>query len=55
MLGHLGLALLATDWVEDDIRLIQTIGLLSNRFAPLAAEALWGRSGLCEAAGMGFL
>ncbi|GLW30631.1 hypothetical protein Areg01_35710 [Actinoplanes regularis] len=35
-----GLALLATDWTEGDIPLIQTIGLLSDRFGPLAAEAL---------------
>ncbi|MFI6825325.1 hypothetical protein ACIBJE_30910 [Micromonospora sp. NPDC050187] len=40
-----GLALLATDWQEDDIPLIQTIGLLSNRFGPLAAEALRRRRG----------
>jgi hypothetical protein len=35
-----GLALLATDRVEEDIPLIQTIGLLSDRFGPLAADAL---------------
>ncbi|MET7394863.1 hypothetical protein ABZS66_15375 [Dactylosporangium sp. NPDC005572] len=35
-----GLALLAAGWAEEDIPLIQTIGLLSNRFGPLAAEAL---------------
>jgi hypothetical protein len=35
-----GLALLASDWAEEDIPLIQTIGLLSNRFGPLAADAL---------------
>lgn len=35
-----GLALLATDRVDEDIPLIQTIGLLSERFGPLAAEAL---------------
>ncbi|MGC4750563.1 hypothetical protein ACLQ28_33615 [Micromonospora sp. DT201] len=35
-----GLALIATDWAEEDIPLIQTIGLLSDRFGPLAAEAL---------------
>ncbi|SBT39036.1 hypothetical protein [Micromonospora auratinigra] len=35
-----GLALLATDWTPEDIPLIQTIGLLSNWFGPLAAEAL---------------
>lgn len=40
-----GLALLATDCSEDDIPLIQTIGLLSNRFGPLAAEALRRRRG----------
>ncbi|HEY0696582.1 MAG TPA: hypothetical protein VGD43_02095, partial [Micromonospora sp.] len=44
-----GLALLATDWVEDDIPLIQTIGLLSSRFGPLAAEALQRRCGGGEA------
>ncbi|KQR08685.1 hypothetical protein ASF78_20360 [Cellulomonas sp. Leaf334] len=35
-----GLALLATDWSDDDIPLITTIGLLSTWFGPLAAEAL---------------
>lgn len=40
-----GLALLAADWAEEDIPLIQTIGLLSNRFGPLAAEALRRRRG----------
>ncbi len=35
-----GLALLATDWADDDIPLIQTIGLLSNTFGALAAKAL---------------
>lgn len=40
-----GLALLATDWAEDDIPLIQTIGLLSRCFGPLAAEALRRRRG----------
>jgi hypothetical protein len=44
-----GLALLATDWSEEDIPLIQTIGLLSNRFGPLAAEALRRRRGGEEA------
>lgn len=44
-----GLALLATDWAEDDIPLVQTIGLLSNRFGPLAAEALQRRRGGGEA------
>ncbi|WP_198543156.1 hypothetical protein [Pseudofrankia sp. BMG5.36] len=39
------MALLATDWAEEDIPLIQTIGLLSNRFGPLAAEALRRRTG----------
>ncbi|QLQ35339.1 hypothetical protein [Micromonospora robiginosa] len=38
-----GLALLAADWTSEDIPLIQTIGLLSNRFGPLAAEALGRR------------
>ncbi|MEV0394978.1 hypothetical protein [Polymorphospora rubra] len=40
-----GLALLATDRAEEDIPLIQTIGLLSERFGPLAAEALQRRRG----------
>ena len=44
-----GLALLAADWAEDDIPLIQTIGLLSNHFGPLAAEALQRRRGGAEA------
>ncbi|MEU8301836.1 hypothetical protein AB0C04_31685 [Micromonospora sp. NPDC048909] len=44
-----GLALLATDWAEEDIPLIQTIGLLSDRFGPLAAEALRRRRGGEEA------
>lgn len=44
-----GLALLSADWAEDDIPLIQTIGLLSNRFGPLAAEALQRRRGGAEA------
>ncbi|HWS34924.1 MAG TPA: hypothetical protein VN408_19565 [Actinoplanes sp.] len=44
-----GLALLAADWTEDDIPLIQTIGLLSNHFGPLAAEALRRRCGGSEA------
>ncbi|GIJ24529.1 hypothetical protein Vlu01_51530 [Micromonospora lutea] len=38
-----GLTLLTTDTAEDDIPLIQTIGLLSNWFGPLAAEALQRR------------
>ena len=44
-----GLALLATDWAEEDIPLIHTIGLLSNRFGPLATEALRRRHGGTEA------
>ena len=44
-----GLALLAADWAEQDIPLIQTIGLLSNEFGPLAAEALQRRRGGDEA------
>ncbi|RZT79543.1 hypothetical protein EV382_2757 [Micromonospora violae] len=44
-----GLALLAADWAEDDIPLIQTIGLLSDHFGPLAAEALQRRRGGAEA------
>jgi hypothetical protein len=35
-----GLALLATDFDPTDLDLIRTIGLLSNRFGPLAAKAL---------------
>jgi hypothetical protein len=35
-----GLALLATDFDAGDIPLIRTIGLLSDHFSPLAAEAL---------------
>ncbi|GAB3088690.1 hypothetical protein GCM10027186_57570 [Micromonospora schwarzwaldensis] len=45
MLSHCWLALLATDWAEEDIPLTQTIGLLSHRFGPLAAEALRRRRG----------
>lgn len=41
----IGLALLATDWTEEDIPLIQTVGLLSNHFGPLAAKALERRRG----------
>jgi hypothetical protein len=44
-----GLALLATLWDDDDLPLIKTIGLLSNRFGPLAARALERRSGGSEA------
>ncbi|MCP2322269.1 hypothetical protein HDA40_000776 [Hamadaea flava] len=44
-----GLALLAADWAEEDIPLIQTIGLLSHRFGPLAADALRRRRGGEEA------
>ncbi|MEU7742109.1 hypothetical protein [Nonomuraea sp. NPDC049158] len=40
-----GLALLVADWAEEDIPLIQTIGLLSNWFGPLAADALRRRHG----------
>lgn len=40
-----GLALLATDWTPEDIPLIQTIGLLSHHFGPLAADALRRRRG----------
>ncbi|WP_198318643.1 hypothetical protein [Pseudofrankia inefficax] len=39
------MALLATDWAQEDIPLIQTIGLLSDRFGSLAAEALQRRRG----------
>jgi hypothetical protein len=44
-----GLALLAADWTEDDIPLIQTMGLLSNHFGALAAEALQRRRGGAQA------
>ncbi|MET8373860.1 hypothetical protein ACPXB1_30305 [Micromonospora sp. DT68] len=44
-----GLALLAADWAEDAIPLIQTIGLLSSQFGPLAADALQRRRGGAEA------
>ncbi|MFI5893767.1 hypothetical protein ACIA5D_27060 [Actinoplanes sp. NPDC051513] len=44
-----GLALLAADQAEEDIPLIQTIGLLSNHFGPLAAEALQRRREGAEA------
>ncbi|MEV7630691.1 hypothetical protein [Actinoplanes sp. NPDC089786] len=44
-----GLALLATDGAEEDIPLIQTIGLLSDHFGPLAAEALQRRRAGAEA------
>ncbi|OLF11947.1 hypothetical protein BU204_29670 [Actinophytocola xanthii] len=40
-----GLALLATDRADEDIPLIQTIGLLSNSFGALAAKALRRRTG----------
>ncbi|MGH3190867.1 MAG: hypothetical protein ACRDOL_27115 [Streptosporangiaceae bacterium] len=44
-----GLAMLASDWTAEDIPLIQTIGLLSDRFGPLAAHALQRRQGGTEA------
>jgi hypothetical protein len=44
-----GLALLAAGRAEADIPLIQTIGLLSNQFGRLAAEALQHRRGGAEA------
>jgi len=44
-----GLALLATDWAEEDIGLIKMIGLLSDKFGPLAADALKRRRGGVEA------
>ncbi|MET9249656.1 hypothetical protein [Nonomuraea sp. NPDC003709] len=47
--GAVGLALLAAGRAEEDIPLIQTIGLLSNRFGPLAAHALRRRRGGSEA------
>ncbi|WP_433187932.1 hypothetical protein [Actinoallomurus sp. CA-150999] len=36
----IGLALLATGWADDDIELIRIIGLLTDKFSPLAADAL---------------
>lgn len=44
-----GLGLLATDHDDRDIPLIQTIGLLSDHFASLAADALLRRRGGTEA------
>ena len=44
-----GLALLATGADDADIPMIQTIGLLSEQFGPLAAEALRRRRGGAEA------
>ncbi|WP_262062442.1 hypothetical protein [Streptomyces sp. STR69] len=44
-----GLALLAAVGTADDIPLIQTIGLLSNHFGPLAAHAFETRPGGVEA------
>ncbi|MFE2910929.1 hypothetical protein [Kitasatospora indigofera] len=44
-----GLALIAAVGTTEDIPLIQTIGLLSNRFGPLAAHALESRPGGVEA------
>ncbi|RKR89991.1 hypothetical protein BDK92_4355 [Micromonospora pisi] len=47
--ASIGLALLASVWEDDDIPLIQTIGLLSRGFAPLAVHALERRPGSTEA------
>ncbi|WP_030927146.1 hypothetical protein [Streptomyces sp. NRRL B-24720] len=44
-----GLALVAAVGTADDIPLIQTIGLLSNRFGPLAAHAFESQPGGVEA------
>ncbi|WP_106401687.1 hypothetical protein [Actinocorallia populi] len=41
----IGLALLASDWAEEDTDLIKYIGLLSETFGPLAARALRRRRG----------
>ncbi|MFI7468797.1 hypothetical protein [Nonomuraea sp. NPDC049646] len=41
----IGLAVLASDWDEQDIDLIKHIGLLSGTFGPLAAHALKRRMG----------
>ncbi|GAA2535012.1 hypothetical protein ACPCK9_06865 [Streptomyces koyangensis] len=45
----IGLALVAAVGTADDIPLIQTIGLLSNRFGPLAAHAFESQPGGVEA------
>lgn len=45
----IGLALLAAVGTADDIPLIQTIGLLSDRFGPLAAHAFERQTGGVEA------
>jgi hypothetical protein len=45
----IGLALLAAGWADEDIGLIKIIGLLSDRFGPLAADALERRRGGTEA------
>lgn len=44
-----GLALIAAVGAADDIALVQTIGLLSNRFGALAAHAFESRTGGVEA------
>ncbi|MEU3722252.1 hypothetical protein [Streptomyces sp. NPDC031705] len=44
-----GLALVAAVGTADDIPLVQTIGLLSNHFGPLAAHAFESRTGGAEA------
>jgi hypothetical protein len=44
-----GLALLASGWAGEDTGLIKIIGLLSDRFAPLAAAALKRRTGGVDA------
>ena len=45
----MGMALLAAGWAEEDIPLIQTIGLLSDTFGSLAAHALKRRTGGADA------
>lgn len=45
----MGLAMVAAVGTADDIPLIQTIGLLSNRFGPLAAHAFASQPGGVEA------
>jgi hypothetical protein len=41
----IGMALLAADWAEEDIEPIKIIGLLSDKFCALAADALKRRRG----------
>ncbi|MBC6464758.1 hypothetical protein HKK74_04495 [Actinomadura alba] len=45
----IGTALLAADWADEDVEIIRTIGLLSERFGVLAAHALKRRRGGVDA------